>query len=437
MKSHLGNALFGVFDYAAYPAGMLLLAPLILHELGMERYGIWAMASAVWNTGAILASGFGDANIRAVAEARATGAWNQLVVTVRSALGIHLVLGTLIAAIGWTIAPWIARSAVASAPGMFSDCLWSLRIAALLVLLRAVETVCVSTQRAFARYGSAVQVSVTARMLSLLAAWLAPMIATSVRDVMLWTMLISAVALSMQLRQLHTLLRGATITPLFHPLETRKLAGFGIFTWIQSVAGLLFGQIDRLIAGVSFGAAAVTSYTLCVQLAQPIYGICAAGLHFIFPYLASHTATGQSTRNPVLRALAANLLLAGGMLAMLLIFGHSILRVWVGPHVAAEAASLLAPIAWSSALPAAAVSGSYALLAMNRPKSVTAFNIAGGVAMIAAIPILIPHFGIAGLAYARLMFGPAVLLAYIPLFILLRRDGRPSPSNRALQYEES
>ena len=73
MKDHLTNAAFGALDYIAYPAGMLLLAPAILHVLGIDRYGVWAMANAMLMTGAILGSGFGDANIRAVARARATG----------------------------------------------------------------------------------------------------------------------------------------------------------------------------------------------------------------------------------------------------------------------------------------------------------------------------------------------------------------------------
>ena len=37
MKAHLSNALYGVVDYAAYPAAMLLAAPVIL--------GIWALPS--------------------------------------------------------------------------------------------------------------------------------------------------------------------------------------------------------------------------------------------------------------------------------------------------------------------------------------------------------------------------------------------------------
>ena len=174
MREHLANCAFGTLDYIAYPAGMLLLAPAILNVLGIDRFGIWAMANAVLMTGAILASGFGDANIRSVAQARGRGSGNEVVVTVRSAFGIHVIMGTFVAAAVWMAAPAITHLTVKTHEELAGDCLWSIRITSGLVLLRALETVCVSTQRAFCRYGTAIGVSVTARIVSLLLAWLVP-----------------------------------------------------------------------------------------------------------------------------------------------------------------------------------------------------------------------------------------------------------------------
>src|ERR1700730_5500100 len=71
-NSHFWNAAFGVLDYLAYPLGMLAIAPIALRALGVERYGVWTVATAAVSTGAIVASGFGDANTRIVARHRAT-----------------------------------------------------------------------------------------------------------------------------------------------------------------------------------------------------------------------------------------------------------------------------------------------------------------------------------------------------------------------------
>lgn len=73
MKRHIGNSIYGLLDYAAYPVGMLLIAPIVLRTLGIASYGIWTIAMAVANVGAIVASGFGDAIIRQVAHGARTG----------------------------------------------------------------------------------------------------------------------------------------------------------------------------------------------------------------------------------------------------------------------------------------------------------------------------------------------------------------------------
>ena len=70
MKTHLSNAIYGVLDYGTYPIGMLVVAPVVLHNLGVDRFGVWTVANAAVSAGSIIASGFGDANIQHVASRR-------------------------------------------------------------------------------------------------------------------------------------------------------------------------------------------------------------------------------------------------------------------------------------------------------------------------------------------------------------------------------
>lgn len=417
MREHITNCAFGTLDYIAYPVGMLLLAPAILNVLGIGRFGIWALSNAVLMTGSVLASGFGDANIRSVAQARAWRNSDDLAVTVRSTFGIHAVLGTMVAGAVWLAAPAITHLTVKSHGEFASDCLWSIRISSGLILLRALETVCVSTQRAFGRYGRAIGASTTARILSLFLAWLVPLFKPSVAAVMGATLAASCIALSIQMQQLKRLLGNGRLTPMLNSATTKALLAFGVFTWIQAAAGLLVGQVDRLAAAFALGASAVGVYTICVQLTQPLYGITAAGLHFLFPLLASDSALGSQPRlrSSIAVALASNFTFVAIGLASLLLFGGFILRHWVGTTLADAAAGILPAAAWGSALSALAVTGCYTLLAVGRPKTVAILNIAGGLMMAGTLPLLIPRFGLVGVAYSRLLPGCVALLVYIPL----------------------
>ena len=73
MRRQLSNSIYGVLDYAAYPIGMLLVAPFILRNLGVAQYGIWAVTTSIVNIGSIVASGFGDANTQRIASHRSSG----------------------------------------------------------------------------------------------------------------------------------------------------------------------------------------------------------------------------------------------------------------------------------------------------------------------------------------------------------------------------
>src|SRR5579872_6461958 len=93
MRRQLFNSFFGLLDYAAYPIGMLAVAPIVLRKLGTAQYGIWIIAMAAVSIGSIVASGFGDANLQQVATERGRGRRDAVNRIVRSAMGIHLVLG--------------------------------------------------------------------------------------------------------------------------------------------------------------------------------------------------------------------------------------------------------------------------------------------------------------------------------------------------------
>ena len=434
MKEHLSNAIYGVLDYAAYPIGMLLVAPVLLRHLGVAQYGVWIVATAAVSTGSIIACGFGDANIQRVAGMRNARDKEALLRVVRTAMSIHLLLGASLALISWLLAPLATLHVASPQGGLRLECLWSLRIASLLMLVRAVESVCISTQRAFERYGAAVRISIAARLLTLalaVALGCCNQGAVSIMIVTAMLMVLSTVAQIVRLR-LHLQVR--SLRPAFHRDAVVALFSFGIFSWLQAVAGVIFTQADRLLLGVSLGATAVTSYTLCVQMAQPIHGLAASGLHFLFPYISGRGVAAPATglRRTLLVSLLVNIAFVSVALAAVLAFGQHLLKTWAGEAVALSSADVLQPIAWGSALLALNVTGSYALLALGRVRTVTGLSVACGITMLALMAWLLPRSGVHGLAMARLGYGLISLLLYYPLIRFMRASGNVTPPLSAI-----
>jgi O-antigen/teichoic acid export membrane protein len=422
MKDHLANAAWGILDYAAYPVGMLLVAPIILHNMGAAQYGVWSVAVALVSMGSIIAAGFGDANIQHVASQRGLGQPDLVLSTVRCMISINLFLGTALACIAWVFAPYAALH-IGSSPVTQRDCLWSLHLASILIWLRTMESVCISTQRAFARYGAAVRISLIARLLSLAAAAGLTYLTRDVAVMLAAAVVVSAVGVWLQFAKLRSLLHAESLWPMLDRAMLKALLGFGLFSWLQAVSGIIFGQADRLFLGISAGAVTVASYALCTQIAQPAYGIVASGLHFVFPHLAEYrmSCTPSELRRSVLTSFGANLLLVIATSLPLAVVGKSLLHAWLGTEAIAGASRLLLPIIIGSALLGMSVTATYALFALGHVRVVTWINLAGGAVMLALMAYLTPRLGAYGLAMARLSYGAITLLLYWPLMRSLRK----------------
>jgi O-antigen/teichoic acid export membrane protein len=420
--SNLSNAMYGVLDYVAQPAAMLLAAPILLHRLGVASYGVWLIASAAVGAGSIVSSGFGDAVIQRVATLRAISDVRSIRQVVANLLSINLVLSGALAVLLWAAVPFVTGRVTHFDPSMREDCVWSLRIGTLLMMLKSIESVFICGQRAFEEYGPAVRIAIATRLLTMLAALGLALRGYGVPALMLATTGLTMLGAAVQGAALKRHLGGGLFKPGFDRATLVELGSFGGFTWLQAVSGVLFSQADRLLLGVFLGAPSVAYYGICVQMAQPIHGLTAAGLHFLFPHLAMRFASGKLTalRGPVYSAIAINAVLATAFTSGLMLAGPQLLRLWMGRSFAEHVNGLLLVLAAGFGLLALNVTGHYAMLALGKVRLVTALNVAGGVAMLLAMAVWVPRHGVNGAAWARLCFGPVTCLIYLPLLLLFR-----------------
>jgi O-antigen/teichoic acid export membrane protein len=417
MKRHFTNAAYGALDYVSYPLGMLAVAPIVIHKLGAAEYGLWMISTAVVSAGGIIAAGFSDAGMQHVAKLRGANRTEQMMHAVRALFAINLALGCLVALAVWIGAPYAARHIAASHAAMTSECLVCIRIASVVILMRAIEAVSVTTQRAFEEYRETVQISTAARLVTLASAAVLAVMGMHIVSVMIATATIFAVSTCLQFRALYKLLGGVLLLPAFHAQETRTLTSSGFFVWLTVLGSVTFRQVDRILLGLSLGALAVAPYSVCIQCAEPLFGLTASGLSFFFPYLSGRTSTFSSAalRRSILKAFACNLLLVSGGTALLLAFGNRFLRVWAGPVVAHNATSILPWIVLGSAFSGLSVTGTYALQALGQFRTVAYISLGSRSALLLLMLYLLHARGLQGLAISRFCYGAAALLIYVPL----------------------
>jgi O-antigen/teichoic acid export membrane protein len=436
-RATLLNSLAAVAEYISQPLGLLLAAPYLLRHMGASQFGIWVLASAAVNSGNTLSSGFGDAAIKYVAMYRGRGDSDGIARIVRGMLSINLALSGLFAIVFWSLAPYAANHIAPADAGLQSVCVKSLRLGGLLLIARSLDGVFASTLRAFERYSPAVRITMCSRIASLLAAIILVVRGFGVVEIMLATLSIAIFAALAQGIAVRSIAAKITLLPSLHRETLSLIAGFGCFSWLQTISSVIFGQVDRLVIGLFLGAPAVAVYALCAQAAQTIHGIVSAGLHVLFPHLSSRIEAEPlaDLRRTVWTAFKANALLAVVLGAPLTLLSYPILSLWMNAEFVRQGWRILSILAVGYALFSMNVTAHYALLALGRVRLVTYLNLAAGAAMLIVMLLLTPRFGVAGTACARLIAGPVTCILYLPLYRLMRSNSKHSAPSEYVALE--
>ena len=418
------NVFYGVADYLAIPIGMLFAAPFLLRHLGTAQYGVWILASAAVSSGGLISGGFGDAVIKYVAECRGRRDWQGIVRIVRSIISINLLLSGILAIALWFIAPYVTRHIVKDDPGLQILCVRALRIGSGLLLVKSIESVFSSTLRAFETYGSTVQIAICARTAILASAIAITQRGGNVVGIMVVTLLISTSAMLAQALALRRKVENFSVMPSWHQKTVSDVASFGMFSWLQALAGVAFSQADRFFVGFFMGAPAIAYYGLCVQAAQPIHGLVASAMHVLFPHLSARypVAPIGEIRRKVAFAIKVNFTLVCALSLPLIVFGKYVISMWIGKLVGQLPPLMFPIVVCSFALLGMNVTAHYSLLAVGQVRLITYLNLCAGVAMLLFMAILIPTHGLQGAAQARLIYGPVTCLAYFQVYKIIWRS---------------
>jgi O-antigen/teichoic acid export membrane protein len=428
------NAFYGVADYLVLPIGMLLAAPFLLGHLGTAQYGVWVLAGAAVSSGGIISGSFGDAVIKYVGDCRGRGDRPGVVRIVRNMISINLVLSGSLAIALWCLAPYATRHIVKVDRELQTICLHSLRIGSGLLLVRSIESVFISTLRAFETYGATARISICSRIAILTVAVALTRHGRNVAWIMAATFLISSSGTLAQALAVRAKIGSFSPMPCWQRKTVSDVAVFGTFSWLQAISSVAFSHADRFFVGFFMGAPAVAYYGLCVQVAQPIHGLVSAGLHFLFPHLSTRlpVAPLSEIRRKITMASIINAALVVSFALPPIAVGSRILTKWIGPAFGQEPLLIFPTIVCGFALLGMNVTAHYTLLAVGQVRLVTYLNLLAGVVMLLAMAMLIPRCGLQGAASARLVYGPITCLAYLYLYRIIWRGeshvSLPQPS---------
>ncbi len=421
------NAFYNVLNYLSQPLLLLVATPIVVRNLGLEMFGIWAVVNGVGWGFAALGLGIGDAATKYIAACRGRSDYPGAARVFEATLSLSITTAIAGGGIVLLAANLIARYAFRMEAGDYALAAAAVRAGAVLLALRWIEAAYTSTLSAYERYDVSARVCITIKALAIISMVVLALYHYGVVAILLstagWTFL-GLWLLAWQVRKLDSHM---SFLPAVDLAEWRRLASFGAFSSIQSIANIIFTQADRLIIGATIGPAAAGAYSICLQLVQPIQTICVQAFNFVFPRISHKTEAGEHADA---KHFARNMLTISASLTLLLslpllLAGKQLLSLYMGAEFANANYSILPVLTIAFAIVSISVVPYYVLLGTGQVRFVSLLNLCAGITAAACAIWWTPHYGTLGAAFSRLLYGCIACGSFLRLAKTFKL---PSPS---------
>jgi O-antigen/teichoic acid export membrane protein len=403
------NAFFNSSAWAANVVVNLVMVPLLIHFLGVEGYGIFALLTGLFGYFSLLDFGMAQGVVRYVAHYTGLKDSRSIVLAINSALAMQIGLGGLGLAILWIFNKDLihllqmspAQREVASdalylsAVGFFVTMLMGTFSSALMGVQR--YDVVGKTTFAISIITSALSVGVLllgGRLFELILVNLLSSVGTLVVLVYLSYRLIPGMAL----------FRGMNVRLL------REMFSFSKYAFLSQVSGFLYNTLARYVIGILKGPEAVAYFVVPMKLVTAFSGGFGSLANVLFPFASDLAAQGkrEELTNVYLKASRYFLALSIPLYLMVAVFSKEILSVWVGEGFAMHTWPVLMILSvgfWFSAwtmIPSNVVTG------IGYARITGLFSLAVALLSILLVVFLVPGLDI---------LGASVGLLIIPLFV--------------------
>ncbi len=364
----------------------LVTVPIYLHLVGIERYGVLAIAWLLLGYFGLFDLGLSRATAHRIAAQRDESEAERAA-TLWTAIAANLGMGLIGAGVLWPVSLWYFATQFEAAASLRTEMLAAVPLLALSVPVATMTGVLLGALQGRERFLETNVISVTSttlfQLFPLAVAWL------NGPDIF-WLLLAALAARIVALGALWRSCRRHVVGAhgfRFDREQMRKLMGFGGWVATAAILAPILVMADRFVIGAALSAAAVAIYTVPFQLAQRLSVIPTALGNALFPRLSASGGEEQialGTKASRTLACLMTLPVLGAIFVL-----DPFLDLWVGHQIGVQAApigKILFIGYWANAF---AIVPYIRLQAQGRPDIVTKLLLAQ------IIPyLLLLHFGL-------------------------------------------
>jgi len=395
------NSYLNLIGLAAPLVIGVALVPITMRGLGIARFGLLSLALTVLEYSSLFALGLGPATTKYVAEAIARNDDHGSDLIVISMVG-QTVLGAVGGLVIISLAPLLANHIFVVPPELRGEAVQAFRLIGLMVPATLLLLSLFGALEGASRFDLVTMLRVPISTLS----FIIPAVAVT-RGVGLPAILASLVILRLIVCVVLAVVVSKSI-PRFGWRwpgdwgKLRLLLSFGGWLSVSNVVSPTLVYADRFMLSALRGISAVGLYSAPFDAVMRLLMIPGSLARAIFPTVSALHGTSQhESLGPLFRrAVSMVVLLLIGPVALLLFFAPELLRIWLGPQVAAAAGTATRILAIGILFNAIALVPSTFLSAIGRPDINARFHL---LELVIHLPLawwLVSRYGIVGAASA-------------------------------------
>jgi len=414
-KRSFRNASFSTIEFIITPLLYIVSTPFLVHQLGINHYGIWMLANSVAGFVGVLNFGLSEATVKYVSMYRGREDEDGVAKCILSTFTLYLFLSILMMIVCWVSAPFLVKRIFKISKEDFTVAILAIKFAGIVLGLRTLGSVFLSALRGFERYDIICKINIGTLSLMTLSSVTLVFIGYGLEIVLFGVIIVSCLSLLLSIIVVKRLVPRLNIGLTFDRSSLKETFSFGLFSWVQGIAATIFAQADRLIIGAILGTSAITYYSVSMNIAQQVHAAVSASMGFIFPLVSSEREkeNGINLKRLFNRTFLFGLFISLSIMLPLLICGKFFLTIWMGANFAENSYMVLYILLCAYFLLGLNVLPHYFLLGFGEVKFVSMTNIAGGLLSLVGMVLLIPLFGMNGAAISRILYAPLTLLNFV------------------------
>ena len=378
-----------------------VIAPLLIHTMGTDQYGILLLVWSVTGILGLVGFGFGEATLRYIAHYFGDGSLDDVNRIMGATLSFYLlicaVLLTGLFALAPSIVPWFNLSTAAQA--QFA---WLLRLAGVIFVLRAVTQSYAAVPMALQRYDINSKINVVQSVVRSAGYIVLALNHRGIVHLVVWDVVTQAGTLLVHATVIRAIAPGVTLRPSLSLRGLAEISGFSIFSFLTYAFHMMQREAPKMVLGATLGPSPVAYLGTPDNVAQRLHMVVASGSETLMPRFSANR-NSEVAKSLFWNATWASLVISLVFLLPLMVLLPDFLSLWISPEFARESALVGQLVALSYISQGAYAPAATFFRGTGKPSRVTAVILFAGLITLVASLVLTPKYGVVGVGYAYVL----------------------------------